>query len=382
MSRRVVPLLCLAIAVVLTVAALGVYVHTGPDGATPLGPSAPDPAIAAGRIQAVLPELEAFVARERGLAFKTPVEVKLLGEAAFRARAREVDDQDREELRDVQAVLQAMGLLKPDVNLEAVVKSFSEEAILGFYDPESKELVVRGASPTPFVRSVLVHELTHALEDQYFDLNRDDLGDEATIGFDALAEGSALRIEERFRRSLSDKDRRAAEKAEEGFSGGVSKDIPEVIQFAFGFPYAYGPELVKAIVVAGGQARLDAAFVNPPASSEQVLEPQRYLRGDAPRAVPLPRADRPAFDDGEIGELFLVLMLRAELDDDTGLDAARGWGGDHYVAWRAGRRTCVRMSFVMDTAKDTAELDKALAGWAAKRHGQASATGTTLTTCG
>lgn len=321
------------------------------------------------------------MARERGLAFKEPVDVKLVDDAAFRVLAGEVDEEDRQELVNAEAVLRAMGLLDSDVDLEAVVKSFSEEAILGFYDPESKELVVRGTSPTPFVRAVLVHELTHALEDQHFDLNREELGDEATVGFDALAEGSALRIEERYRRSLSKEDRAEVEQAEEDLASAASKDIPEVIQFAFGFPYAYGPELVKTIVRAGGQARLDAAFASPPSSSEHVLEPRRYLRGDAPRSVAPPQADRAAFDDGEIGQLFLVLLLQVELNDDAALDAAKGWGGDRYVAWRQGRRICVRMTFVMDTPQDTAELVDALAEWAGARDGDATAEGTTLTTC-
>ncbi|HUR18943.1 MAG TPA: hypothetical protein VMZ51_08425 [Acidimicrobiales bacterium] len=333
-------------------------------------------------IEAVLPELEAFVARERGLVFKKAVEVQLVGEAEFRARVNEVDDKDREDLRDAQAVLFAMGLLEEDVDLVAVVASFSEDSILGFYDPDSEELVVRGTTATPFVRGVLVHELTHALEDQHFDLNREDLGDEATIGFDALAEGSALRIEDRYRRSLTRKEQREAARAEDEFGAGVPDDVPDVIQLAFGFPYVYGPDLVTAIMRAGGQARLDHAFADPPASSEQVLEPRRYLRGDAPRSVPVPKADRPTFDDGEIGELFLILMLRAELEDDDALAASRGWGGDSYVAWRDGRRTCVRMSFVMDTPEDTAQLTEALRDWADRRGSGASASGSSLTTCG
>lgn len=394
MQRRAVPLLLVAILTVGSAGIAGVVIHedpggSGTEGAQPARRSAPTTRVPAttstvpvqGSIQAVLPELEAFVARGRGLAFKEPVDVELVGDAQFRARAQEFDEEDREELRNVQAVLYAMGLLDQGVDLEAVVKSFSEEAILGFYDPESKELVVRGTSPTPFVRSVLVHELTHALEDQHFDLNREDLGDEATIGFEALAEGSALRIEDRYRRSLSRQERREAERAEEKFGQGVPEDIPEVIQLAFSFPYVYGPDLVGSILRAGGQSRLDAAFADPPVSSEQVLDPRRYLRDDEPRSVPVPKADRDAFDDGEIGELFLILMLRAELDDDVARGASRGWGGDSYVAWRDGRRTCVRMRFVMDTPKDTLELTEALRDWAQRRGAGATASGSSLTTC-
>jgi hypothetical protein len=98
--------------------------------------------------------------------------------------------------------------------------------------------------------------------------------------------------------------------------------------------------------------------------------------------VPSPPADGTAFDDGEIGELFLSLMLASDLDEDEAREAAEGWGGDHYVAWRDGDRTCVRMTFVMDTPADTAELSEALAAWAEERGEGADADGTTLRTCG
>ena len=330
----------------------------------------------------MVPSLQAFVAKERGLEFKGPVQVTLLGDKAFKERLEDSGEEDLDEVRDAEAVLQAMGLLDRDVDLAAVVRSFSAGAVLGFYDPEANELVVRGAEPTPFVRVVLVHELTHALEDQQFDLDRDELGDEAFLGFQALAEGSATRIEDRYRATLSRSERRSVARDEQERGASVPGNVPRVVEVLFGFPYAFGPELVDAVVRAGGQARLDAAFTNPPASSEQVLDPRRYLRGDPPRPVPVPRADADSFDDGEIGQLFLSLMLRAELDDDEAADAADGWGGDHYVAWRDGNRTCVRMTFVMDTAKDTDELAAALAEWARERSGAASASGTSLRTCG
>lgn len=354
-----------------------------PVSSTPPTSTTPNPP-AAGSLQAVLPSLQAFVAKERGLEFKGPVQVTLLGDEAFEERLEESGEEDLDEVRDAEAVLQAMGLLDRDVDLAAVVKSLSAGAVLGFYDPQTHELVVRGAEPTAFVRIVLVHELTHALEDQQFDLDRDELGDEAFLGFQALAEGSATRIEDRYRATLSRSERRSAARDEQNRGASVPGNVPRVVQVLFGFPYAFGPELVEAVVRAGGQARLDAAFTTPPASSEQVLDPRRYLRGDPPRPVPVPQADADSFDDGEIGQLFLSLMLRAELDDDEAADAAEGWGGDHYVAWRDRNRTCVRMTFVMDTAKDTDELADALAKWARERSGaaSASASGTSLRTCG
>ncbi|MDP9387982.1 MAG: hypothetical protein M3Q48_08630, partial [Actinomycetota bacterium] len=342
---------------------------------------APAPAGPAGDVVSAVPALQAFVERERGLAFKAPVDVTALDDAAFEARLTESNEEDDKEVRDAEAVLEAMGLLDPEVDLLSTVKRFSAGAVVGFYDTETDELVVRGSEATASVRSTLVHELTHAVEDQHFDLHRPDLGDEAFLGFQALAEGSAVRVEERYRGTLSSDERRQAARDEAVRAAQVPSNLPEVVQIAFAFPYSFGPRLVAALVRAGGQARLDAAYARPPASTEQVLEPERYLRGDEPRQVPVPRADAPAFDDGEIGQLFLVLMLDAELDDDEATAAADGWGGDRYVAWKDGARTCVRANFVMDTPRDTARLTDALARWAAERGPRASASGTSVTTC-
>lgn len=375
--RRPLPAVSMAAAAIVVLLALGLVglvVHE------PRRVQGRGPARGTG-IADVLSELMGFVERERGLPFLEKVDVVLVDDEEFDARLGSPDPDTRDKIEEVEAVLLAMGLVRPDVDLLAIVEEFAKQAVLGFYDAGSGELVVRGAEATPLARTTVVHELVHALEDQHFDLERPDLGDEAAAGLQALAEGSAVVVEERYVDSLSAAERRSAEGAELALGRGVVAAMPEVVQIAFGFPYAFGPNLVRAVLDAGGQPRLDQAFEDPPLSTEQVLDPARYLRGDDPRPVGAPRADRPAFGDGEIGELYLLLMLRAELTDRDARDAAQGWGGDHYVAWRDGARTCVRMRFVMDTPRDTDELEAALATWAAQRPATASASGTSLRTC-
>lgn len=341
------------------------------------------PAAAPGSpLDVLVRRLQVFVERERGLTFKAPVKAALLEDSAFRAKVTEIDEEDRKDVEEAQAILRAMGLLGHNVDLVKAVQDFSGAAVAGFYDTETDELVVRGGELTPSVRVTLAHELTHALEDQHFNLDRKDLGDEADYGFSALVEGSALRVEEAYLRSLSADERARARREENVQAGRIPGDLPPVVQFAFGFPYAYGPDLVSALVKTGGNSRLDAAYAKPPASTEQVIEPRRYLDDDQPRAVPVPRADGAAFDDGEIGQLFLFLMLESELSANAARDAAEGWGGDRYVAWRDGERTCVRMDFVMDTPSEDDELVRALRDWAGRRRGAATAEGSSLTTCG
>ena len=388
MSRRASPLLCLPI-IALVVLLIVVLARDEPDPTT-LGPAptttttsaAPGVPSTAGPLEGMVRQLQGFVERERGLTFKAPVKVALLEDAAFRARVLQSDEEDREEAKRAGLVLQAMGLLRPGTDLMKEVENLAGTAVVGLYDTESKELVLRGAKPSPYVGVILVHELTHALEDQHFDLDRQDLGDEAALAFRALEEGSALRVETAYRRSLPAAERRRVEDEEEAQAKRVPGDVPPVVRIVLGFPYQFGPDLVSAIVDAGGRARLDTAFAKPPLSTEQVIEPDRFLSGDRPRPVAIPKADQPAFDDGEIGELFLILMLRSELGTAEARRAARGWGGDRYVAWRDGARTCVRMDFVMDNPKETEELVKALRRWAEERRGSATSAGSSVTTCG
>ena len=392
MRRWLVPLLALPTAALLALAVTVLVVRAEPRRAapaapptttTPAAPGSHSPPVSAdGPIEALVRELQAFVERQRGLAFKTPVKVTLLDDTAFRNRLLRDAAEDREDIEKTQLVLRAMGLLDPQVDLVKAVERVIGTAVVGMYDPETKELAVRGSQPTPNVRATLVHELTHALEDQHFNLHREDLGDEADLGFSALAEGTAVRMEEAYVGSLSEADRRRLRAEEAAQFRLVPRDVPPVVEQALVFPYAYGPDLVEAVVEAGGKGRLDRAFADPPSSTEHVLHPERYMGGDAPRPVPVPKADRPAFDDGEIGELFLILMLRSDLGTDAARRAAKGWGGDRYVAWRDGDRTCVRMDFVMDDAEETEELMEALRDWAGERKGSASASGPSLTTCG
>ena len=323
-----------------------------------------------GELESAVAELSAFVADARGLPFLRPVDATLLDDEAFSARVRDQAVEDLDALRDTEDVLRALGLLDAADDLAEVLTAFLGAGVVGFYDPETGELVVRGASLTPYVRTVLVHELTHALDDQHFGLERpelDDADDETGLAFAALVEGNAVRVEELYRDTLSDEDRRAAIEEESAIGLGIDLgSIPRVVPQLIGFPYLFGPGMVAALHEAGGERRIDAAFADPPVTSEQVLDPARWLAGEAePVVVPPPGADGAVIDEGTLGLWGLYVLLADELGDAAAVEAARGWGGDWYVAWRRDQETCVRASVVMDTAADLRDLIDGLEQWAA-----------------
>ncbi len=340
-------------------------------------------------LERTVAELSAFVAEQRELEFLRPVSVRLLEDGPFVDRLLADNEENRDDTDRSEKVLRALHLIEPGVDLFESFSSFYREAVIGFYDPETDELVLRGNELTPYVRTTLVHELEHALDDQHFELDRpevDDADDESSLAFTSLIEGVSLTVEAAYEETLSPEDQAdSAREAADFASRAGPSTIPAVVTQLVQFPYLAGPAFLGALVDAGREPRVDAAFRAPPTTSEEILDPGIYLRGEKPQAVPPPSADGAVVDEGTYGQWALYLTLDQFLDGDAADRAADGWGGDSYVAWDQDGRTCVRMAYAMDTPGDLAELEAAWRQWA-DLHGDASVvTGTdlvTVTACG
>lgn len=334
-------------------------------------------------------ELSVFVADERELDFLRPVDVELLAGEAFVDRLLVDVEENREETDQSEQVLRALHLIEPGVDLFEAFISFYGDAVLGFYDPETDELVLRGAELNPYVETTLVHELAHALDDQHFELHRPevyDAEDESSLAFSSLVEGVALSVEFGYRETLSAEELEASAMAAAEFARRAgSSPVPPVVTSLVQFPYLAGPFFVGALLEEGGEDRVDAAFRDPPTTSEEIQDPSVYLRGEAPVAVPPPAAEGPVVDEGTFGQWALTLTLQELIGADTAALAATGWGGDSYVAWDVDGRTCVRIAFAMDSPSDLAQLDDAWRQWA-DAHGDATVQSTpelvTVTACG
>jgi hypothetical protein len=315
----------------------------------------------------VIEELKAFVESARGLRFLGPVDVAVLDAGAFRRSLAGGEPTEEPDAEVAVGVLRALGLLEggdlgPAGDLDA-------DTVAGFYDTETQELVVRGTRLTPFVRQVLVHELTHALDDQHFDLDPDLVDEEAALAFEALVEGNAVVVESRYLASLPPDEREAARAEEDATFAGAGAGVPDIVAELGAFPYRDGSRLVDVLLEAGGQRRVDAAFREPPTSSAEVLHPERFLDGPGRAPVGPVRADGRVVDQGVLGELILRLVLAQSLSDDRASRAAAGWAGDRYVAWTAGSRTCLRATVVLDSPAEATELAAGLRQWAAEHAG-------------
>lgn len=348
-------------------------------------PSTPSAGAAVPGLDAFIAVAEQFVSSHRGLDYSAPVQVTLLDDAAFQDRIAADVRSSASDYQKEGKVLAALGLVPAGTDLAQLEETFVRAGVLGYYDPRSKQLVVRGGQLTVSVRHVVVHELTHALQDQHFDLTKRPTGDdERDLAFTGLVEGDAVRIENEYIASLSAADR-AELRREEAASIPDFSSVPMALIEIDLFPYRYGPPFVQTLVLRRGQAGLDAAFKSPPTTSAQLIHPELYLDGTGASDIATPAASGTVVDRGSLGEMGFEILLQ-QLVGGGGLttaalkQAAAEWQGDRYVAWQSGDSTCVR-----DSVAGGADLHSALLKLAASRSGMTvsdEVAGFSFTSCG
>ena len=302
------------------------------------------------------------------------------------ARREGLEDLDRSypaaERHADEEVLKLLGLLEPDVDLRRVSASVFGEGVAGYYDPRTKRLrIVSGPQTTNRVLEeiTLAHELTHALEDQRFGLDLDDASgsDDAALARLALVEGSATAV------MLTYADRHfSAEQTLGGLFATLGQDtgdLPPFIRAQLLLPYTAGQRFAERLYRTGadGWSVVDTAYrFRPPASTEQVLHPEKYLAVEQPERV----RTRAAATLGE-GWRRLAAGTWGEWATGELLGApgpAEGWAGDRYELHRRAGGACAApcrdrdallMRWRWDTRCDAREFEAALREWLAGRPG-------------
>jgi hypothetical protein len=329
-----------------------------------------------------------YVEKETSVPFKGAVPVVALDNSAFGARLNAVRlDPAMERARQAEGMLKALGIIEPGVNLAEQVKRLSTGSVSAFYDVKANELVIRNGQLTPFILKTIVHEMVRANYDQAFELDRPNLAlptDETGVAWDSLVEGTASRIETRFVAALPDKDKQSVQAEQQRLAGQLPKDLPDYVLVQYAFPFGSGPRFAEALMGNGGAGKVNGAFQAPPATTEQIIHPEKFLAGEGPKPIADPAADGAVVRSGSLGQLMISLMLAQVLDPGEAESAADGWGADRYVTWQNGGQTCVRLAITMDTPEKATELGQALTDWAADTPG-ATVSGQgpfTVTRCG
>ncbi len=331
-------------------------------------------------LRKAIDDAKTFVEKARGHTFKREPPIEVLESKAFikKFRAAQLDDKDYEKnRREISALMLALGLVANDADPLKLLDALLDGGVAGYYDTKKNVLVVRGGKVTPEVKIILVHELTHALDAQYANLNREELSkrdDDSAEAFGYVVEGIARTVENKYRATLSSAET-ASVAAEEGANGSspalfslianpkYTRAVPFLITSLLS-PYEIGKEFIADVMADGGNTAVDALYKRAPASTEQAMSLRAYKANEPAKKVEIPPvpSDAKIIDKGTVGESSLNAMLAnaGTLSAMRVGAAADGWGGDAYVLYQQGKKYCVTMDFVMDTDKDRAELEKAL----------------------
>jgi len=309
----------------------------------------------------------------RGRRFLEPVEVTVLStdELAERVRADLAEELDPDDLAVEQAFARMLGILPGGVDLVAALTDLYAEQVGGFYDSDTGELVVAGDEDlSPLARTIIVHELVHALADQHFGLGDtlDGLVDaeryHEAAAVQALAEGDATYFQ-----MVYLQERLSAEEQVDAVLESLEADttvldsLPGWIGEDLSFPYEWGFGFTERLVEEGGIAAVDQAYELLPTTVEQVMHPNLYFTREPARPVELGAADLEGYEvyeEGAFGEWNLMLYLLDGIGDGDAAIAGGGWGGDAYRLYWDGSRVAFAYLFEGDVPRDAEELAPAL----------------------
>ncbi len=289
----------------------------------------------------------------------------------------------------------ALGLLPANIDLRTVYLSLLDSQVAGFYDPNTKTMNVIpvvgnsvGGTLSFTEQIIYVHEFTHALQDQYFDLNKLESSEVEAIPDESLAvtslvEGDATSVMTVYAQDVETKNPLAAfSLLAEGLQAGdltLPPGMPPALVNELLFPYEQGLDFVAALYKHGGWDAVNAAFRNPPTTSEQIMHPDKYIAGEGAQTVTL--SDQTAAlgsDWGQewdipLGEFYLQEYLATEIPQDAATKAAAGWGGDHFRVYydKTDNQVASALKLSWDTGTDHTEFDTAFAHYGLKRFGKA-----------
>jgi hypothetical protein len=354
----------------------------------------PKEAEPSGPTPSAITEVERQTSSVRGLRFLHPVPIEAVTpEEIDRRLASSIERSlPGEAIERRTRAWQVIGVIPATVSIREAIERFATGQVIGFYAPQTGRLVFTGTKdPDGLERFTLSHELTHALDDQHFHLERTErmsahCHDEAASAAAGAIEGSATFFSLAYARehlSLSDLGSLLGGLAEVPSTTGV----PPFIVAIETWPYTAGQAFTAARDASGGTEAVNESLRHLPSTTEQILHPEAYPQ-DRPTTVDIPDygpvlgAGWADLDVMEAGEAWLSAMLALRLDQGTATAAAAGWDGGIYRAWSHEDRTAVVLETAWDSEEDAAEFAAAMGRWIAGggRPGFSVATGSTVTT--
>jgi hypothetical protein len=319
---------------------------TAPAGTANAGekPSSADFAAAADEVLAQMSQIT-------GLDLRSPLKKSLRTRAEIRAHIIQEmnDDKDVAERYAGARSAEAFGLLPKGFDLDSFMVDLLTEQIAGLYDPKAHEFYVADWIPIDDQRMVMAHELTHALEDQHFQIENwvkaARPNDDSELARESVLEGSAMAAMVEYMLQGSGRSLQDLPDIDPAMLIGDMADTPELkkapvfLKDALMFPYLDGLTFSAAVLKPTGWEGLARIFTSPPVSTQQILHPALYASGKSPAPISLPSlekalgADWSKLEENVMGEFGWKEVLKQFLDERRGKSLAAAWDGDRYAVY-------------------------------------------------
>jgi len=304
------------------------------------------------------------------------------------------EDSSPAEMHATEVVMKAFGLVPPEFQYRPFLIKLLTEQVAGYYDPKAQQFYLADWIELEGQKPVMAHELTHALQDQHFNLRRFEKwpkGDsDAELAAHSLIEGDATLamtlymakhplVALAFMRSLGS----------DGAESEQFKQAPRAIRESLMFPYEEGSAWATQLYRRGGWQTVSQAFTKLPQSSEQILHADKYFAYEAPVKLTLPDvnsvlgANWKKIDSDVNGEWGYYQILDQFVNNaEESKRAAAGWAGDRYAVYEGSKpgEVFIAQITAWDTENDATEFINAYAKRTEKRYSDATLISATTST--
>ena len=289
-------------------------------------------------------------------------------------------------------ILRTLGLIPAEMDYRGFVIKLLTEQVGGFYDSDKKTFFIASWLAAEEQKPVMIHELTHALQDQYFDvgkmLNEDRSlqNDDRILAHQAVMEGDGMVVMlqyflEPVKRHFSQVPDLAsvmqAQMMTMQAQFPVFKEAPLYLRESLLFPYGYGASFLQYVWRKNPSwESVNKIYSDMPVSTEQIMHPEKYYgERDMPKPV-----NTESFvarlgpgwkiaSKNVLGEFSLGLLMSLHLTEERSRRAAAGWGGDQVLLLEnEGGKDVVLLSTVWDTTEDAEKFYGAMDEWFRQRY--------------
>lgn len=308
------------------------------------------------KLFAAVDQIANFASRDSGFPLHSPVKRRIITpddlEKSARAKISKPEHEDR--FARSELTMKKFGLLPRGFDLKNFLVKAERKDIAASYDDETKSISLLNTIPFEEQQAVLAHELTHALQDQNYDLRNwmkptENSGD-MSAARRAVVEGQATIVYmdyflARVGRTVEDTPGVVYRMEDPSVKYAVDSELmhaaPIILRESGAFPYRDGLFFEAELLQAGGKKlAFPGVFAHPPRTTHEVMQPHAYLDREKISPVPMPNAQLvlgnayELYDSGSIGELDVKALIWQLATRSLAEDLSKSWRGGTYAAFR------------------------------------------------